>query len=104
MVRYDLRAVSGLSTEITKWTPRCDLRLHRLMSYINHTIDLRLYGWVGDSIDAFQLNLYVDADLAGDTPSCKSTSGVFFAVLWSAYEVACCWTVEEATCYFAQHA
>ena len=50
------------------------------MSYINHTTDLKLYGWVGDSVDALQLNLYVDADLAGDTPSCKSTSGVFFAV------------------------
>ena len=81
MARYDLLgAVNGLATEITKWTPRCDLRLHRLTSYICHTLEMKLYGWVGDTAGPLRLDLFVDADLAGETQSCKSTSGVFFAV------------------------
>jgi hypothetical protein len=81
MARYDLiRAVNGLATEVTKWSLRCDARLHRLMCYINSTLDLKLYGWVGDPIPSLSLHLFVDADLAGDPPSSRSTSGVFFAV------------------------
>ena len=81
MARYDLiRAVNGLATEVTKWTPRCDARLHRLMCYINSTLEQKLYGWVGDSVSNLSLHLFVDADLAGDQASSRSTSGVFFAV------------------------
>ena len=102
MARYDLlRAVNGLATEITKWTPRCDLRLHRLMSYVCHTLDMKLYGWVGDKAESLRLDLFVDADLAGETQSCESTSGVFFAVCGPNYEMAYYWPVEETTCYFA---
>ena len=50
------------------------------MSYICHTLDMKLYGWVGDKAESLRLDLFVDADLAGETQSCKSTSGVFFAV------------------------
>ncbi len=81
MARYDLlRAVNGLATEITKWTPRCDLRLHRLMCYLNSTIDTKLYGWVADRPEDLSLHLYVDADLAGDPTTSRSTSGVFLAM------------------------
>ena len=41
---------------------------------------MKLFGWVGDIADSLRLDLFVDADLAGETQSCKSTSGVFFAV------------------------
>ena len=82
VARYDLlRAVNGLAMEITKWTPRCDLRLHCFMSYVCHTLDMKLYVWVGDKAESLRLDLPVDACLAGETTqSCKSTSGVFFAV------------------------
>ena len=81
MARYDLiRAVNSLATEVTKWTPRCDARLHRLMCYINSTLDRKLYGWVGDLVPDLSLHLFVDADLAGDSASSRSTSGVFFAI------------------------
>ena len=81
MARYDLiRAVNGLATEVTKWTTRCDARLHRLMCYINSTLEQKLYGWVGDLAESMSLHLFVDADLAGDQPSSRSTSGVFFAI------------------------
>ena len=55
------------------------MRLHRLMGYICHTLDMALYGWVGDKAESLRFDLFVDG-LAGETQSCKSTSGVFFAV------------------------
>ena len=41
---------------------------------------MKLYGWVGDKAESLRFELFVDADFAGETQSCKSTSGVFFAV------------------------
>ena len=39
MVRFDLlRAVCHLACYVTKWTAVCDRRLHRLMSYIHHSV------------------------------------------------------------------
>ena len=38
MARYDLlRATCGLAAQVTKWTPSCDRKLHRLMAYIKST-------------------------------------------------------------------
>ena len=51
--------------------------LHRLVCYINSTIDLKLVGWVGDVIEDWRLDLYSDADLASDLLTRKSTSGVY---------------------------
>jgi len=43
MARYDLlRPTCYLATKITKWTPRCDRGLHRLASYINCSLQLKL--------------------------------------------------------------
>jgi len=61
-----LKAIGDLSTRITKWSTACDRRLHRLVSYINRTIDTVLVGWVGDSKADLFLKLFVDADFAGD--------------------------------------
>ena len=56
------------------------MRLHRLINYICQPLDMKLYGWVGGKAESLRLDLFVDADFAGETQSCKSTSGVFFAV------------------------
>ena len=56
------------------------MRPHRLMTYICQILDMKLYGWVCDKAESLRLDLFVDADLAGGTQSCKSTPGVFFAV------------------------
>ena len=49
MGRYDLiRPVQALASRITKWNRLCDKKLHRIVSYINSTLDLHLYGWVCD--------------------------------------------------------
>jgi hypothetical protein len=65
MARFDLlRAVNHLACFITKWTPECDKRLHRLVSYIHSTKHYRMVGWVGDPISAVKLHLFADADFA----------------------------------------
>ena len=56
------------------------IRLHRLVCYINSSLDLHLKGHVGDSLDQLQLSLYSDADFAGDKSTSKSTTGIFLAL------------------------
>ena len=81
MARPDLlKAINYLARRITLWTKLCDRLLHRLMCYINSTLDLAMVSIVGDSQESLQLELYVDADLAGDPNSKFSTSGVWFGV------------------------
>ena len=78
VARYDLlRPVQALASRITKWTRLCHKKLHRLVSYINETVSVCLYGWVGDSIESIKMVLYCDADLASDRNDHKSTSGVY---------------------------
>ena len=79
--RFDLlRAVSALATKVTKWTRLCDRQLHRLVCYINSSLDHMLVGYVGDSPDKLEINLYADADFAGCQDTSKSTTGVFIAI------------------------
>ena len=75
MARWDLlRATQSLASRVTKWSPDCDLALHRLVSYINSSIDLTMSGFIGDSIHDCRLWLFSDADFAGEYDS-KSTTG-----------------------------
>lgn len=81
MARYDLlRPTCYLATKVTKWTRRCDRLLHRLVSYINSSIELTMVAFVGDDPANLQLRLFTDADLAGEETNAKSTSGVFLAL------------------------
>ena len=81
MGRYDLiRPVQALASRVTKWN-RCDKKLHRLVSYINSTLELHLYGWVRDSPQDIEVVAYCDADLAGDRTDAKSTSGVLVCLI-----------------------
>ena len=77
MARFDLlRAVCHLACFITKWTPDCDRRLHRLVPHIDATKHFRTTCWVGDSFSFdLGLHLYADADFAGCAASQRSTSG-----------------------------
>ncbi len=79
--RFDLlKAVANLAQKVTKWDKGCDRMLHRLMCYINSSLDLRLKGHIGDSPKDLVISLYSDADFAGDKESSKSTSGIFIAL------------------------
>ena len=48
---------------------------------MNSTLDLHLYGWVGDSPEFIELVAHCDADLAGDRADSKSTSGVLICLV-----------------------
>lgn len=81
MARFDLlRAVNHLACYITKWDAGCDRRLHRVVSYLDHTRNRHMVGWVGDGLDALSPHLFADADLAGCVDTQRSTSGMHMAV------------------------
>ena len=67
MCRYDLlRATCALASMVTKCSPSCDKKLHRLVSYIHSSLALRLVAWVGDHPKDMSVKLFSDADFAGD--------------------------------------
>ena len=72
-----LRPVSYLATFVTKWSPKQDRMLHRLMCYIYSSLDYKLTGWVGDCADDISPHLFADADFAGCASTQRSTSGSF---------------------------
>ena len=81
MARYDLlRTVQGLASRVTKWSHECDKSFHRLMCYVNSTLDVKLRSYIGDSVDHCKLWLFADADHAGEHDN-KSTSGTFLALV-----------------------
>ena len=79
LARFDLlRAIGVLSTMISKWDSFCDQRLHRVISYINTTLDLTMISWISEDTKPEDLcqNVFGDADFAGDSKTMRSTSGV----------------------------
>ena len=79
--RFDtLRAVSYLACHITRWTLDCDKRLHRLVCYINSTLDYRQCGWTDGDLGSVRLSIYADADFAGCQRSNKSTTGGILSI------------------------
>ena len=75
MARWDLlRATQSLASRVTKWSSDCDLGLHRLVCYINSSLDTMMSGFIGDSIMDCRLWLFSDSDFAGEYDS-KSTTG-----------------------------
>ena len=65
MARWDLlRATQSLASRVTKWSRDCDVALHRLVCYINSSLDIRMQGFIGGTI----------AEWAAEHDS-KSTSG-----------------------------
>ena len=81
MARFDLlRAVQGLAARVTKWSADCDKALHRLVSYIHHTLDVKLTAFIGDPIEQCRLWCFADADHAGEYDN-RSTTGCFLVLL-----------------------
>ena len=75
MARWDLlRATQSLASRVTKWGKDCDAALHRLVCYINSSLDVRMQGFIGDRINECKLWLFCDADWSGEHDR-KSTSG-----------------------------
>ena len=81
MARYDfLRATQGLASRVTKWSPECDVALHRLMCYIASTLGHVMVSFVGDEPKDCKLWLFADADHAGEHDS-RSTTGCVLALV-----------------------
>ena len=51
------------------------------MCYIHHTPDHSLESFVGDKVEHCHPVLFSDADLAGDTVTSESTSGLYLAIV-----------------------
>jgi hypothetical protein len=82
LARNDLlRPVGHLATHIHDWTEECDRRLHRLMCYINSSLEDRQIGFVGDPLDDLYLAIFADADFAGDRKDSKSTGGALLVLM-----------------------
>jgi len=78
MCRFDLlRPCCFLATKITKWDRSCDRALHRLICYINSTLDIKMQAWIGNPPSEWEFVVYSDADFASDKTTSRSTSGVF---------------------------
>ena len=54
--------------------------LHRLVCYINSSLDYKLKGHIGDCSKDLKITLFSDADFAGCLDTAKSTSGVLIAL------------------------
>ena len=81
LARFDLlRPVNGLAQYVSKWNKTCDKKIHRLVSYVNSSTDLRMIGYIGDPLDDLSLGLYADADLASCPDTMKSTNGALLVL------------------------
>ena len=81
MARYDLlRPITALAKQVTKWTPRCDRMLRRLMLYIYTTLDVAMYAWIADDPKDIEIVLYCDADFAGDRADPRSQTGMYLTL------------------------
>ena len=76
-----LRAICALAQRVTKWDRECDMKLYRLMSYIQSSLHVRMTGWIGDDPSELSLHLFADADFAGCNKTSRSTSGTHLSVL-----------------------
>ena len=92
-------AITSLASHIAKWTRNHDLMLFRLLGYVKGSVDLGLLGKVSASCSVPRLDLFADADLAGDPLTMKSHSGhlillqddqgTVFPLYWAAKKQAC---------------
>jgi len=74
--RFDLlRATNRLTSYVHFWDADCDKRLHRIMQYLQHSVNFRMFGWVGDSACDVGMHTYADSDFAGCPRTLRSTSG-----------------------------
>ena len=60
IARFDLlRPVGFLAQRVTKWDSFCDRALHKLMCYVNSSLDVHMYGGCGDDPADRRLALFV---------------------------------------------
>lgn len=68
--------IQHLASEVSRWSAECDRRLHRLYQYIYKSKDETLKGKLSYAKGTtYHLDLWPDADLAGNPFTAKSSSG-----------------------------
>ena len=92
-----LWSVNKLARSVTKWTPACDRRLARLISYIHFASDYRQYCQVGNAAQHCRLGLFQDSDFAGDLEDSKSKSGGVLCILGSRTFAQISWMCKKQT-------
>jgi hypothetical protein len=86
MCRFDLlRPCCFLATRITKWGTCSDEALHRLVCYINSTLEVKMHAWVGNPPSEWEFVVYSDADFASDKTTSRSTTGVLSCIKASSH-------------------
>jgi hypothetical protein len=93
-----MRAITELASCITKWTVACDKKLYRLICYVHASLKLRLLGKCSLKPENLELNLFVDADFAGDKDSSKSTNGFFMALIGENTFLPLGWSSKKQSC------
>jgi hypothetical protein len=92
-----LYSVNVLARDVTRWTVACDKRLHRLISYVNHTKDWSQCCFVGDRFQDCILVMFADAGFAGCLASSKSTSGGILCLVGKRTFVPLTWICKKQT-------
>ena len=90
-----LRATTWLATKIHSWIRSCDVHLHRVMSYLYHSQDDLLTGWIGDDMKDITLEMFVDADFCGGEEDCYSTSGGWIQLTGDNTQFPLAWTSKK---------
>ena len=87
-----ITATSFLARRVSKWKTTHDKMMKQLFCYLNTHADLALTGSLHeDDKDKVELHLWVDADLAGDLTTTKSTSGLWLEL--ATPDLARCWPI-----------
>ena len=92
-----LWSANKFARAVTKWTKSCDKRLARLISYIHHTCEYRLYCYVGNSAQQCRWGLFQDSDFAGDLEDLKPASGGILCIFGSHTFVSTSWMCKKQT-------
>lgn len=80
--RPDLsHGVTKLASGITRWSINHDKMLHRLVAYMNGTIEYGVHCFVHRNPSTLELHLFTDADLGGDVTTMKSHTGIYLCVM-----------------------
>ena len=74
-------AVNTLARKVHKWSEADDIKLHRLICYLQFSKDWVGTSFVGDAPQDLYLALFCDAGFAGDLIDSKSTSGAYIALV-----------------------
>lgn len=95
----DYAAEPGIGVETGASPPARaeDKKLIRLIQYVSATPQYRLAGSINDKEEDLELQLYVDADFAGDKENARSTSGGFSVLRGPASFFPLAWVSQRQT-------